>query len=151
MRRSDREITDVVEIESVLNEAHVCRIGLSDGVEPYIVPLCFGYIDGTIYLHSAMSGKKIAILKKNPQCCFEVDLCQTIIRTEKPCAWGMRYKSVIGFGRAYFISDSKEKKHGLNCIMHHYESGIHELSDEDIRNVCVIRIDIKSMTGKKHD
>jgi hypothetical protein len=70
MRRSDREITDIVEIESILNEAHVCRIGLSVGVEPYIVPLCFGYIGGTIYLHSAMFGKKIAILKKNPRCCF---------------------------------------------------------------------------------
>lgn len=150
MKRSDREITDIVEIESILKEAQVCRIGLSDGVGLYIVPLCFGYIDRTIYLHSAMSGKKIEILKKNPQCCFEVDLCQSIIRTEKPCAWGMRYKSVIGFGRVYFISDHKEKKHGLNCIMHHYRSGIQELPDEDIRNVCVIRIDIKSMTGKKH-
>ena len=120
MRRSDREISDRVEIESILNDAQVCRIGLSDGFEPYIVPLCFGYIDGTIYLHSAMSGKKIEILKKNPQCCFEVDQCQTITRTEQPCAIEMRYKSVIGFCRVYFISDRKEKKHGLNCIMHHY-------------------------------
>jgi hypothetical protein len=151
MRRSDREITDIIEIESILNEAHVCRIGLSDGVEPYIVPLCFGYIDGTIYLHSAMSGKKIAILKKNPQCCFEVDLFQTIIRTEKPCAWGMRYKSVIGFGRAYFVSDNNEKKYGLNCIMRHYGSEMHEFSEDDIRNVCIIRIKIDSITGKKHD
>ena len=151
MKRSDREIIDIVEIESILNEAQVCRIGLSDGVEPYIVPLCFGYIDGTIYLHSAKSGKKIEILKKNPQCCFEVDLCQTIIRTEKPCTWGMRYKSVVGFGRAYFVSDNNEKKYGLNCIMRHYGSEMHEFSDDNIRNVCIIRIKIDSITGKKHD
>ena len=35
--------------------------------------------------------------------------------------------------------------------MHHYGSGMHEFSDDEIRNVCVIRIDIDSMTGKKHD
>jgi nitroimidazol reductase NimA-like FMN-containing flavoprotein (pyridoxamine 5'-phosphate oxidase superfamily) len=151
MRRTDREITDLYEIESILNDAVVCRIGLADGGEPYIVPVCFGYLDKTIYFHSAIGGKKISILEKNPRCCFEVDQCDAIIRTEHPCAWGMRYHSVIGFGRAHFISDSEEKKHGLNCIMDHYGSGMREFFDDDIRNVCVIRIDIDSMTGKKHD
>ena len=81
MRRTDREITDLIEIESILNDAIVCRIGLADGGEPYIVPVCFGYLDGTIYLHSAMAGKKICDdLKKIPRCCFEVDQCDTIIQ-----------------------------------------------------------------------
>jgi nitroimidazol reductase NimA-like FMN-containing flavoprotein (pyridoxamine 5'-phosphate oxidase superfamily) len=151
MRRTDREITDIVEIESILNDATVCRIGLADGDEPYIVPVCFGFKDGAIYLHSAVSGKKIAMLEKNPRCCFEVDLCDTVLRTENPCSWGMRYKSIIGFGRTHIISDGEEKKKGLNCIMEHYGSGMHEFSDDDVRNVCVIRIDINSMTGKKHD
>lgn len=151
MRRADREITDLAEIESILNDAVVCRIGLADGGEPYIVPFCFGYMKGTIYLHSGLSGKKIAMLEKNPRCCFEVDQCGTIIRTENPCSWGMGYKSVIGFGRAYFISDNEEKKKGLNCILCHYGCEMHDFSDEDIKNVCVIRIDIDSMTGKKHD
>jgi hypothetical protein len=35
--------------------------------------------------------------------------------------------------------------------MRHYGSGMHEFSNDDIRNVCVIRIDIDSMTGKKYD
>jgi nitroimidazol reductase NimA-like FMN-containing flavoprotein (pyridoxamine 5'-phosphate oxidase superfamily) len=120
MRRTDREITDHFEIESILNDAAVCRIGLADGDEPYIVPVCFGYMDNTIYFHSAMAGKKIAMLEKNPQCCFEVDQCDGIIQTECPCATEMRYQSVIGFGRASFIKDTEEKKTGLTCIMNHY-------------------------------
>jgi nitroimidazol reductase NimA-like FMN-containing flavoprotein (pyridoxamine 5'-phosphate oxidase superfamily) len=151
MRRIDREITALFEIESILNDAAVCRIGLADGDEPYIVPVCFGYMDNTIYLHSAMAGKKILMLEKNPRCCFEVDQCDSIIRTDSPCAWGMRYRSVIGFGRASFIKDAEEKKTGLNCIMHHYGSEVHQFSDDDIRNVWVTRINIDSMTGKKYD
>jgi nitroimidazol reductase NimA-like FMN-containing flavoprotein (pyridoxamine 5'-phosphate oxidase superfamily) len=151
MRRTDREITAPFEIESILNDAHVCRIGLADGDEPYIVPVCFGYRDNTIYLHSSMAGKKIQMLEKNPRCCFEVDQYDSIIRSERPCDWGMQYRSVIGFGRACFIKDAEEKKTGLTCIMNHYGSGVHQFSDDDIRNVCVIRIDIDSMTGKKHD
>jgi len=151
MRRIDRQISDMSEIESVIKNATVCRIGLADADEPYVVPVCFGYEDGTIYLHSAFHGKKIAMLEKNPRCCFEVDQCDTIIHAERPCSWGMRYKSVIGFGRAYFVSDNNEKKYGLNCIMRHYGSEMHEFSDDDIRNVCIIRINIDSITGRKHD
>lgn len=60
-------------------------------------------------------------------------------------------RSVIGFGPASFIEDDEEKKKGLNCIMRHYRDETYQFSDEDVRNVCVIRIDIDSMTGKKHD
>ncbi len=58
MRRDDREITDLLEIESILYHAIVCRIGLTDGNEPYVVPVSFGYEEGTIYFHSAPEGKK---------------------------------------------------------------------------------------------
>ncbi|TFG90939.1 MAG: hypothetical protein E4H16_00775 [Candidatus Atribacteria bacterium] len=36
----------------------VCRIGLAVRDEPSIIPVSFGYGDGTIYLHSAIAGKK---------------------------------------------------------------------------------------------
>jgi nitroimidazol reductase NimA-like FMN-containing flavoprotein (pyridoxamine 5'-phosphate oxidase superfamily) len=151
MKRTDHEITDIFEIESILNDATVCRIGLADASEPYIIPVCFGYVPGSIYLHSSVSGKKIAMMGKNPKVCFEVDQYDTVIRSEVPCAWGMRYRSVIGFGRASLIADNNEKKQGLNCILSHYGGRLHEFSDDEVRSVCVIRIDIDSMTGKKHD
>jgi nitroimidazol reductase NimA-like FMN-containing flavoprotein (pyridoxamine 5'-phosphate oxidase superfamily) len=145
------KLRTIVEIESILNESMVCRIGLADGSEPYIIPVCFGYVVGIIYNHSSVSGKKIAIIEKNPKICFEVDQCDTISQNEVPCAWGMRNRSVIGFGRASLIADNNEKKQGLNCILSHYGGRLHEFSDDEIRSVCVIRIDIDSLTEKKHD
>jgi uncharacterized protein len=148
MRRKDREITDRTEIEAILQEAQVCRIALADGDGPYIVPMCFGYDDGSIYLHSAPEGRKITMIQANPRCCFEVDQCNGIVKGKNACSWGMHYKSVIGFGRATILSDPEEKKHGLTCIMRQYQDGTHEFSDEDIRNVAVIRISIESITAK---
>ena len=110
MRRGDRKIIDYLEIESIHHNAIVCRIGLAGGDEPSIVPLCFGYEDRTIYLHSAPAGKKIPNLKKIGRCCFEVNQCDNVVHGERPCAWGMCYRSVIGFGRASFIEDNEEKK-----------------------------------------
>ena len=150
MRRKDREITDRAEIEGIIREATVCRIGLADSNEPYVVPLSFGYGDGAVYLHSAPEGKKIDMLKKNPRCCFEVDICDRLVKGDKTCSWGMRYRSVIGSGRAEILSDPAEKRYGLTIIMQHYGGGTFDFSDEDIKNVAVIRIIPDSLTGKKH-
>ena len=43
MRRSEREITNRTEIDAIIRSCQVCRVGLADGIEPYIVPMSFGY------------------------------------------------------------------------------------------------------------
>jgi len=151
MRRDDRAITDPAEIEAILKEAPVCRMGLANGGNPYVVPLCFGYEDRAVYIHSAPEGKKIVMLEQNPRCCFEVDICDRVVRNDSPCSWGMRYRSVIGYGRAAFLTDPGEKRHGLACIVQHYGGGTPAFSDREIASVSVIRIAVESMTGKKHD
>lgn len=151
MRRKDREIPDRAEIDSLLLEAPVCRLALAHGDEPYIVPMCFGYDGEALYLHSAPEGKKIAMIRQNPRCCFELDRYDGIVKGGRPCSWGMRYASVIGSGRAEILEDPAEKQSGLACIMRHYDGGMHEFSDEDIKAVAVIRIVIESMTGKKKE
>ena len=151
MRRKDREITDRQEIEAILAEAMVCRIGLADESGPYVVPVSYGYEDGSLYIHSAPEGKKVALLAKNPRCCFEVDICDGVIRGTKPCSWGMRYRSVIGFGEAGILADPQEKQRGLDCIIGHYGGVSGNFSGNDLETVTVIRIAVGSMTGKKHD
>ena len=150
MRRKDHEITDRAEIEGIIREAMVCRIGLADSGEPYVVPLSFGYEGGSVYIHSAREGKKIEILAKNPRCCFEADICDRLVKGDKPCSWGMRYRSVIGYGRAAILTDPEEKRHGLTIIMQHYGGGAHDFSDRDLGSVTVIRIMLDALTGKKH-
>jgi len=150
MRRREREITDRAEIEAILAEATVCRIGLSDGHEPYVVPLSFGYEGGTVYLHAAHEGKKIDLIRKNPRCCFETDICDRLVKGDNPCSWGMRYRSVIGSGNAEILADPEEKRHGLTCIMQHYGGAPHDFSEKDLDAVTVIRIRLDSVTGKKH-
>lgn len=149
MRRKDREITDRDEIAAILAEAMVCRIGFAGDDGPYIVPVSFGYEDGSVFFHSALEGKKLAMLEKDPRCCFEVDICDRVVRNDRPCSWGVRYRSVIGYGRAEILRNPEEKQHGLNCIMQHYGGGTHAFSEQDLGQVTVIRIAVETMTGKK--
>ncbi|PID57865.1 hypothetical protein CSB45_06515 [candidate division KSB3 bacterium] len=74
MRRKDKEICDIQQIEAIITASTVCRLGLCLHGRPYVVPLNFGYNDRTIYLHSAQKGKKLDILRQNPRVCVEFDL-----------------------------------------------------------------------------
>jgi hypothetical protein len=150
MRRKDREITDHGEMEAILDAAPVCRLALSDGTDPYVVPLCFGMDGGALYIHCAPEGKKTDILRRNPRCCVEVDSTEGPLTDDNPCSWEMQYKSVICTGTASFVTENKEKLRALICILKHYGGEEHIFSEKELGRVCVIRIDIDEMTGKKH-
>lgn len=149
MQRKDKQINDIAAIEDILSKATVCRLGLCEGSRPYVVPLCFGYKDNTLYFHCAGQGKKLDILRKNNSVCFEIDIDCEIIKADQACDWGMKYKSVIGFGKAVFIKDVEQKQKALDIIMQQFSKDTFEYSTNAVENIWIIKIEIESMTGKQ--
>jgi hypothetical protein len=133
MRRADKEIADRREIDDVIGKSTVCRLGLVDGHLPYVVPLSFGYGGGVLYLHSAPEGRKIELLRRNPNVCFEFDVDAEPVRSNTSCGWTMRYRSVIGSGTASFIEDPPGKREALACIMRHYSIKCCEEKAEELK------------------
>jgi hypothetical protein len=151
MRRSDKEITDRIAIEDIILRSKVCKLAMCEENMPYIVPLCFGFKNNTLYFHSAPKGKKIEILKKNPNVCFEFEIYTQIIKSAKACKWGMRYRSVIGFGKAGFITDDDLKRQAFDIIMNQYGDGPFLYEDALLKSVVLINVEIQSMTGKQSE
>jgi uncharacterized protein len=151
MRRGEKEIEDREEIEEIIGRALVCRLGMVDAGKPYVVPLSFGYEEGSLYLHSASAGRKVEVLRQSPEICFEMDVDCEVARGEQACQWGMRFRSIIGFGRAEFLEDVAEKRKGLEVIMAHYaEAGERfAFADREVARTVVIRVEIESISGKK--
>ena len=149
MRKKEKEITEKSEIEAVIQKATVCRIGMSDNNIPYIVPMCFGYQEDAIYVHGSLKGKKTDILKKNQNVCFEFDINTEVVEGEKACKWSMKYKSVIGFGKAIFLNELDDKRKALNIIMNQYSDRPFDFLEKAISETSVIKIEIESMTGKQ--
>jgi len=152
LRRKDREVTDKAEIEYIIQRAAVCRLGLSENDAAYIVPVNFGYKDNCLYFHSAPEGRKIDIIEQNNNVCFEMDVdCEFVKKSEQPCNWTMKYRSVIGFGKAFLLGDAQEKRRGLDIIVGHYSGGAHQYSypEEMIGNIAVFKVEVDSLTGKQ--
>ena len=154
MRRKDREITDFNKKMDIINKCKVCRVGLSDNDIPYIIPLNFGYVveNNTLVLffHSAMEGKKLDIIKKNNNACFEIDCDNKLIEGESACNYSYSYKSLIGFGKIIILENIEDKIFGLSSIMKHQTEKdiIHEFTQEQVNTVCVYKMIVDEFTGK---
>lgn len=149
MRRKEKEITDITAIEAIILRSSVCRLALSEDNHPYIVPLCFGYEDNTLYFHSAPHGKKLEILSKNNTVCFEFDIDRRIVEAEDACGWTMNYRSVIGFGKASIIGDPPEKLKALNAIIQHYAGNPLPYSEVKLKGTVFIKVEIEKITGRE--
>jgi nitroimidazol reductase NimA-like FMN-containing flavoprotein (pyridoxamine 5'-phosphate oxidase superfamily) len=148
MRRTDKEITEREAIDTIIVRSQICRLGLCDDGMAYIVPLCFGYDGKSLYFHCAREGRKIDILEKNNRVCFEFDIDTEVVRGDKACNFSMRYRSVMGEGRAHFVEEGPSKKRALESIMKQYgDDG--SLGETDLSKITVFRVDIEHMSGKK--
>jgi len=151
MRRKDREITGITEMEAIISRADVCRIALTDNDTPYIVTMNFGYSpDRKFYFHCAGEGRKIDMIRKNNYVCFELDTDHELTAGTEACDFGMKYSSIIGWGKIFILTGDEEKREGFNSIMQHYsERGGYSYATEQFDKTTVLRLDIISMTGKK--
>lgn len=147
MRRKDKELRELSQMEAVIREAKVLRIAMFDEEFPYLVPVSFGFKAGTFYFHCAPEGKKVQLLERNGNVCFEVEAGVEPLKGSTPCKWSMQYASVIGFGRAFPVEDPREKRKALEIILSHYDPAPDELK-EDLSRLSVFGIQVVSMTGK---
>ncbi len=153
MRRKDREITDIAQIEEIIGKAIACHVALVDGSMPYIVALNYGYVSGNppkLYFHCAMEGKKLDVIAKNNNACFQVDINPELVVAEKACGFSMNFQSVVGYGKIYRVDSEQEKIEALNCIMKHYTGkDDFEYNPKVLTAIVILRLDIDEMTGKQ--
>lgn len=154
MRRNDREVTGIKEIEEILLKCKTCHIAMIDDGVPYVVPLSYGYqiLEGKtleLYFHSAAEGRKITALKRGGAVCFEISYEGEPLQGENPCSSGYYYASVIGLGEAVFIEDENEKCSVLSELVKHQTGVTAEFTADQTKSVCVFKIISKDFTGKK--
>ena len=152
MTKRERQITDHGQILRILDIAKVLHLGLAVDNEPYVVPMNYGYTeeDGklVLYLHSALRGKKLDMIRANPNVFFDLECDQAPFEGEKPCQYGLVYSSVMGRGRASIVEDVEEKKKAMTILMKTQTQKDFEFNAELVSIVAVIRIDVAEYTAK---
>ena len=154
MRRADREILNLVDILEILDRCEVIRLAVCADDKPYIIPMNFAFEtvgSGTfIYVHCASEGRKLEMVRHNPNVCFEADCSYETLEAQYACNWGAQYESVIGEGIIAIIDSILEKTHALDLLMKRYGFvGKPEYTPTEVHAVTILRIHISSITGKQ--
>ncbi len=95
------------EIDNLLTHQVTGRLACVTDDKAYIVPINYFYKDSTVYAHSA-EGKKIDMMRQNPNVCFQVDEISSIFRWQSAIVWGTFEE----------ITDPIEKQQAMQGITH---------------------------------
>jgi len=152
LTKRERQVTDPQQIIRILDTAKVLNLGLSVNDEPYVVPMNYGYTmeDGelTLYLHSAVKGKKLDMIQANPKVFFSMDCDRMPFEGRVPCQYGLVYSSIMGSGTATLVEDVEEKKQAMSILMKTQTGKEFTFEDRLVTIVTVIRIDVAAYTAK---
>jgi len=152
MTKRELQITDEAQIRAILDTAKVLHLGLCADNEPYVVPMNYGYVmeDGKLvfYLHSALKGKKLDMIRENPNVFIELDCDRNPFEGVKPCQYGLAYSSVMGRGSAVIVEDVEEKIRAMSVLMKTQTGRDFTFDEKLVSIVAVIRVDVAEYTAK---
>jgi uncharacterized protein len=153
MRRIQREVTDPAALRAILGEATVLFLSFHDEPAPYVIPVCFGQVEDTLYVHCAAKGTKMDLLAARPDVGFSATTQMIVTSGETACDFGCRAQSVVGTGKARIVEAEEERRRGFDSIMRHYIGGaaaeplVYKPGSRE--RTSLLAIDIESLKGKK--
>ena len=154
MRRKDREVSDVNEIQNILDACNVCRIGMYDQNEIYILPLNYGYVyeNGVLelYFHGAGEGRKIDAVRQNSSVGFEMDCNHELTEGKEACNYSYLYSSIIGNGTIELLETPDDKMKALSILMKHQTGKEFSFPESAMSAVAVLKLTVTKFTCKQH-
>jgi len=142
-------IDSTEDMEKLLREETVGYLGLAENDRPYVVPITYGYSEKRIIFHGGLEGKKLEIIKINPNVCFTVSRHYGVMVDHPQGAkCHADSDSVICFGKARIIEDVKEKCQLLNIFNTCIQPNAREITDEEVGSCSAVVITIETMTGR---
>ena len=152
MTKREFKITDEGELRRILDTAKVLRLGIAVDNEPHIIPLNYGYTlengELKLYLHSAVQGNKLDLLRKNPNVCFELDCDHVPFEGKIACQCGLAYSAISGRGRAIRVEDGEEKMEAMSVLMKTQTGKDFQFNERLVSIVAVIRLDVTGFSAK---
>lgn len=153
MRRKDREVTDVDQLEAIMKQCLVCHVAFHDDVYPYLLPLNFGYIrtgDAFIlYFHGAHEGEKYQKMQNNPHVSFAMECNLQLHAANQGERFTMAYESIIGQGVMTYV-DEQLKPAATEAIMRQYAPDTpFTFTKEVLASVTMMQLCVEKMTGKR--
>lgn len=157
MRRKDRMITDFSTIKEIVNGNNAAFIAMTDEGKPYGVMLNYAPVfDGEVLrliFHSASAGRKIDILKSNPDVAVFINdhnAMKIVNAGSDSSNWTTHYRSVSIEGTARFITEIDEKRSIAEKFMRHFTESEINIPSQVLDITSFFEVLAHSISGKQN-
>jgi len=143
---------DKESVYGVLDAGLVAHVAFVQDDSPVVVPMIYGRVDDTIYLHGARKARVIKLLEKTSRACLNVTLLDGIVLARSAFNSSMQYRSVTLFGAPQIITGNDEKLRAMRVISEHSMPGrwdeLRDSHEREVKMTGVIQLNIESASAK---
>lgn len=146
------QLDDKAQMEAVLRSESVGHLAMAADGEVYLVPLNYAYDEGRILFHCALKGRKLDMLRAEPNVCFEVCRQDGPPRDHQGQKCDPPFVSVICWGAARVIEDLAERQEILTAFQARYstpEQTFGPITPERAQACGAVVITVTRMTGRQ--
>jgi nitroimidazol reductase NimA-like FMN-containing flavoprotein (pyridoxamine 5'-phosphate oxidase superfamily) len=116
---------------------------------PYAVPMNHAWSDGSIYFHCAPAGRKLDMIRANPNVCYVVNghFGQPSDLSDPRKCHG-NWESLVAYGKARVVEDSEELREAFLTFGRYYDPDF-ELSEEAAETTSAVILAVEAMTARR--
>ncbi len=143
---------DKTTVHAILDAGLVAHVAFVHDGAPVVVPMIYGRVDETLYLHGARKSRVIRLLERTDRACVNVTLVDGIVLARSAFNSSMHYRSATVFGEPRLVDDPDAKLKALRVISEHSMPGrwdeLRAPHGREITMTGVIRLDIDAASAK---
>jgi hypothetical protein len=133
--------------EAVLQNTYQGTLVMCHESIPYAVPMNHAFVDGKFYFHCAVRGRKIDMIRQNPNVVYVVsEFRGTPAEMPEDSRCHGPWESLVAYGTARVIEENDEKAIAFKAFMGAYGTPDYEMSDKGRNDTSAIVIEVTSMT-----
>lgn len=148
MRRKERQIPETLAWEIVDKCEYAFLAMTAEDGSPYGLPVTIVREGRGVYFHSAMAGRKVECLRREPRVCLTC-VGDTQIQPKK---FTTLFESAVAFGAAAEVTEEEEKVHALRLLCQRHTPGNMEAFDSavaaSLARTGIWKITVEEITGK---
>ena len=148
--RYDRE-----SVHAILDSGLVAHVAFVQEDAPVVVPMLYGRLGETLFLHGARKARVIRLLERTDRACVNVTLLDGLVLARSAFHSSMHYRSATIFGTPELVEDYDAKLDALRVITEHTMPGrwdeLREPHKREVTMTGVIRLDIQAASAKVSD
>jgi len=122
-RHPERARYDQGSLETILDEALICHLGVIVDGNPHVIPTMYARQGNAVYVHGALANQALGALRAGGQACLVVTLLDGLVMARSAFNHSMNYRSVVVVGQAREVTDPEEKMGAMAALLEHVARG----------------------------